>query len=237
MSIKISIVIPTYEAKGKAVTLLDELLDSIHSQDYKNVEVVISDHSKDDVVKDYLHSWRDGLNIVYLRNERGHGNSSINMNEGIKIASGDFIKIMHMDDMFCDNSALSKMVEHILSDNSTKWGAFGFNHNYEKENSIRREIVPSEYRNERMSESALIGCPSVSFFINDKTNFFDENMIIVNDFDMHHSLQKKYGKPFIIPEICVTIRIHDDQVTNSLSTYQQKETEEMNYFKTKNNIA
>jgi glycosyltransferase involved in cell wall biosynthesis len=233
---KISIVIPTYEAKGKAVTLLDELLDSIHSQDYKNIEVVVSDHSKNDVVKDYLSSWKDGLNIVYLRNFRGHGNSSINMNEGMKIASGEFIKIMHMDDAFCDNSAISKMVEGISKDKLIKWGAFGFKHNYEKENSIRREIVPSQYTNDRMSASALIGCPSVSFFTNDKTNFFDENMIIVNDFDMHYSLDKKYGKPFIIPDISIIIRIHDDQVTNSLSTYATKETEEMNYFKTKNNI-
>jgi glycosyltransferase involved in cell wall biosynthesis len=234
---KVSIVIPTYEAKGKAVILLDELLRSIHSQDYKNIEVVISDHSKDDVVKDYLDSWRNELNIVYLRNFRGHGNSSINMNEGMKIASGEFIKIMHMDDIFCDNSAISKMAEGISGDKSIKWGAFGFKHNYEKENSIRREIVPSQYTNSRMSASALIGCPSVSFFINDKDSFFDENMIIVNDFDMHYNLEKKYGKPFIIPDISIIIRIHDDQVTNSLSTYTIKETEEMNYFKTKNNIA
>jgi len=233
---KVSIVIPAYEAKGKAITLLDELLASIHSQDYKNIEVVISDHSNDDVVKDYLYSWIDGLNIVYLRNSRGQGNSSINMNEGIKIASGDIIKIMHMDDIFCDNTAISKMVESMLKDSTIKWGAFGFKHNYEKENSIRREIIPSSYTNERMAASALIGCPSVSFFINDKTNFFDENMIIVNDFDMHHRLEKKYGKPFIITDISIIIRIHDEQVTNSLSTYAVKETEEMNYFKTKNNI-
>lgn len=236
MSIKISIVIPTYEAKGKATFLLKELLDSIYGQIYKNIEVIISDHSQDNVVKEYIDSWKEKLNIFYFKNERGRGNSSINMNEGIKIATGDFIKIMHMDDVFCDNLAISKMVDKISSDKSIRWGAFGFNHNYEKENSIRREIVPSEYKNEKMSASALIGCPSISFFINDKTNFFDENMIIVNDFDMHYCLQKKYGNPCIIPDISITIRMHDDQVTNLLPLYQNKENEEMNYFKTKNNI-
>lgn len=233
---KISIVIPTYEAKGKADIFLGELLNSILSQYYKNIEIIISDHSKDDVVKNYINSWKESLNIVYLKNERGIGNSSINMNEGIKIATGDFIKIMHMDDVFCNNSAISKMVEELSKNSSIKWGAFSFNHNYEKENSIRRDIIPSNYRNENMSESALIGCPSVSFFINDKTNFFDENMIIINDFDMHYKLEKKYGKPFIIPEICVTVRIHENQVTNILSTYKEQEKIEMNYFKTKNNI-
>ena len=233
---KVSIVIPTYEAKGHAISLLRELLYSIQSQEYKDIEIVISDHSKDNLVKEHVDSWKEKMNIVFFKNEKGYGNSSINMNEGIRKASGEIIKIMHMDDVFCNNTAISKMVDAMSKDASIKWGAFGFTHNYVKEGTIRREVVPAEYQSEVMSDSALMGCPSVSFFINDGTNFFDENMIIVNDFDMHHRLQKKYGKPFIIEDISIIIRIHEDQVTSSLSTYKEKELEEMNYFKTKNNL-
>ena len=229
---KVSIVIATYEAKGKATALLEELLSSIYSQTFKDVEVVVSDHSSDDVVKDYMDTWRDRLNVVYYRNTRGVGNSSINMNEGIKISTGDYIKIMHMDDKFCNDNALEKMASSIKDDESIMWGAFGFNHLYEAEGVVRREMVPSFYRNNRMNAESLIGCPSVSFFKNDD-NFFDEEMIIVNDFDMHYRLNKKYGGPLIIPDISVTVRMHPDQVTNSLSTYQTKEKSEMDYFKTK----
>lgn len=229
----ISIVIPTYEANGKAIHLLEDLLNSIYKQTYKNIEIIISDHSKDNNINEYLFYWKDRLNITYAKNYKSPGNSSVNMNEGIKKASGDFIKIMHMDDRFCDNKAISKLVEAISKDSSIKWGAFGFNHFYTKEDTIRRDIVPASIFNESLNNSALIGCPSVSFFVNDGTNFFDENLIIVNDFDMHFSLEKKYGKPFIIPEISITIRIHESQVTSLLPSYREKELGEINYFKNK----
>jgi len=230
---KISIVVASYEANGKGVSLLGDLFNSIFSQTYKDFEVVISDHSVDDEIKEYCETWEDRMNMVYIRTERGRGNSSINMNEGIKASTGDYIKIMHMDDQFCNDNALELMASKISEDENIKWGAFGFNHLYEPQGEIKREIIPSLYNNPRMSASSLIGCPSVSFFINDKTNLFDEEMIIVNDFDMHFRLNKKYGEPVIISDISVTVRMHADQVTNSLSTYNEKETEEMNYFKTK----
>lgn len=232
--LKISIVIPTYEAKGRASLFLEELFTSIYNQTYKNIEIIVSDHSVCDTIKKLTNSWGDKLNITHFFNERGRGNSSINMNEGIKKATGDFIKIMHMDDKFCDNSAIEIMVATILENKNAKWGAFGFNHYYENENTIRREVVPTFYRNQIMDSSSLIGCPSVSFFINDKTNFFDENMIIINDFDMHYSLNKKYGNPLIISKIFITIRIHNEQVTNLLPQYTNKEIEEMTYFINKN---
>lgn len=231
---KISIVVAAYEAKGKGVSLLEDLFNSIHSQTYYNVEVIVSDHSIDDVIKEFVEVWKERLDMIYLRTERGRGNSSINMNEGIKISTGDYIKIMHMDDQFCNDNALETMASKISEDKNITWGAFGFNHLYESKGVVSREMVPHIYNNPRMGASSLIGCPSVSFFINDKTNLFDEEMIIVNDFDMHFRLNQKYGAPLIIPEISVTIRMHAEQVTNSLSTYPQKEAEEMNYFKTKN---
>jgi hypothetical protein len=54
------------------------------------------------------------------------------------------------------------------------------------------------------------GCPSISFFINDQ-NLFDENVLIMNDHDMHCSLLKKYGDPEIISNVCITVRIHENQ--------------------------
>lgn len=233
---KISIVIPTYEVKGKGVSLLTDLLNSTKVQSYKNIEVVISDHSVDDEIKNYVESQKDKLNIVYCRTERGRGNSSINMNEGIKVATGDFIKIMHIDDKFCNEKAIEMMVLELQKDlnKDVKWGAFGFNHLYSGNDYPTREIIPFLFKNPRAGHVGLIGCPSVSFFINDKTNFFDENMIIFNDFDMHNRLLKKYGNPLIISDMCITIRMHQDQVTNILPEYAQKEQGEIDYFKQKN---
>jgi len=229
---KISVVIPAYEARGVGDKLITELLQSISSQTHKDIEVVIPDHSTSDIIKDVVSCWQKELTIVHFFNENGRGNSSVNMNAGIKRASGDVIKIMHMDDVFCNEEALKEIDNAITNDKTIKWGAFGFQHNYEYENSIRQIMMPTIFFNPLIGCSALLGCPSVSFFVNEE-NLFDENLIIINDVDMHYRLEKKYGTPHFFNDVSVTIRMHNNQVTKILDNYPQKESKEIEYFKTK----
>jgi hypothetical protein len=77
----------------------------------------------------------------------------------------------------------------------------------------------------------LLGCPSVSFFVNDD-NFYDENLIIINDSDMHIRLGRKYGDPILIDEYCVTVGMSDNQVSNQVSHKQH--TDEITYYRNKN---
>ena len=46
---QISICIPTYEYKGRKWSLA-ELFDSIERQTFRDFDIVISDHSKDDLI-------------------------------------------------------------------------------------------------------------------------------------------------------------------------------------------
>lgn len=208
---KISIIIPAYEANNIATKLLNELFDTIELQTYKDYEIIVADHSKSNEVKNLCQ--QRTFPIQHFYNERKRGNSSANMNDGIKKASGNFIKIMHMDDMFCSHIALELMANEI-DKTDKKWGAFVFNHFYENEKKISKITVPG---------GSCIGCPSVSFFANDD-NFFDENFIVLNDADMHFRLRKKYGEPIIISETCITIRIHDMQLSKLLP--KKKEIQE-----------
>jgi glycosyltransferase involved in cell wall biosynthesis len=223
-NLKISIIIPTYEAKGKGSFFLKRCLDSIITQTYTNFEVIIADHSKDDVIKDLLINYPQ-IDIKHFFNERGRGNSSINMNEGIKKAKGDIIKILHFDDMFAHINVL-QMLADLYQDPSVKWGAFTFNHLQNGE--LIHMITPSF--------NGVMGCPSTSFFINDKNDpiYFDEELIIINDKDMHYRLQEKYGEPNIITTLGITIGLHEGQVSN-FSTSQAKETQEWEYYNNKIN--
>ena len=45
---RMSIAIPTYESKGRSVEFLDDLFRTIEIQTFKDFEVGVSDHSKDD---------------------------------------------------------------------------------------------------------------------------------------------------------------------------------------------
>lgn len=228
---KISIVIPTYESGGRGVSLLNDLLNSICDQTYKDVEIVISDHSMNNEIENFVYNFKN-LQIIYKKNNRGHGNSSINMNEGIKLATGDFIKIMHIDDFFCNKKSLELLVK-ALDNKDIKWGGFGYNHFDEKKNIVEREVSPIRfYYHNMMGLSSLMGCPSISFFINDEI-FFDENLVILNDFDIYYNLFKKYGNPYSINDICITVRVHDEQVSNILEGYNRKFEKEALYIKNK----
>lgn len=226
---KISVIIPAYEAKGRAIELLTELFDSLEVQTYKNFEVVVSDHSKNNDIENFCKT--RNLDVIHFYNDRGRGNSSINMNEGIKRATGDVIKVVHMDDVVFNPETFRLITELLEKNPDKKWGAVGFNHNYEDaddgEEKIRRIIIPSI--------DTVIGCPSVSFFRvnNDDPDFFDENLIIINDHDMHQRLFKKYGEPVVVSEICITIRMHQEQVSSWIGS--KKEKEEWKYFKLKMN--
>ena len=222
---RISIVIPTYEYNGLAKSLLNTLLKSIEKQTYKNYEIIVSDHSKNDVIKEYLMDWQH-LPIFYYKNELGIGNSSVNMNHGIKLSKVEYIKIMHMDDWFCNDNTLFLIDQSINEEKEKSWGGVGFNHFYEERNSIERFISP--HINENLK--TLLGCPSVSFFKNDE-NFFDEDLIIINDSDMHIRLGKKYGDPILINEYCVTVRMSENQVSNTIG--YSKHIEEINYYNKK----
>ena len=230
----ISIIIPTYESNGRGIFFLSELLETINNQTYEDFEVIISDHSKNDEIKNYIENLSLNKKIIYHKNTKNRGNSSCNMNNGIKLASGDFIKIMHMDDKFYDEKSLEIINDSIInSEKEVYWGGVGFNHLFDEENKLDKVMVPSIIFNPSIEEHSMNGCPSVSFFKNHEGIIFDENLIIINDFDLHYRLNKQYGDPLIIPNTLVTIRIHSNQVTNLLDEYTIKEKNEINYFKNK----
>ena len=97
---KVSIACPTFEYYGRGVEVLDDMFRTIANQTLKDLEVVVSDHSKIDVIKDFCEENVYNLDIKYFRNENGRGNPSINTNNAIDNCSGEIIKIFQQDDFF-----------------------------------------------------------------------------------------------------------------------------------------
>ena len=66
---KISIAIPTWESYNNGEQFLDDLLRTIEIQTFKDFEVVISDHSKDDYLLSKIKEFEDSLisNIIGMK--------------------------------------------------------------------------------------------------------------------------------------------------------------------------
>ena len=80
---KISICIPTYGMKGEGAKYLNQNLASITIQSLQPHEVIISDHSTDDLVEQEANRWKEILNIRYFRNGEKIGSISGNSNGGL----------------------------------------------------------------------------------------------------------------------------------------------------------
>ena len=99
---KVSICIPSY----KCANLLKKCLDSISIQTFTDYEIVISDDTSDDEIRELVYSYSN-LPILYTKNIKPLG-SPKNWNKAIKSATGEYIKIMHRDDWFTCSQSLAK---------------------------------------------------------------------------------------------------------------------------------
>ena len=74
----------------------------------KEIEVVVSDHSKSNEILELCDKYSKLFSIVYVRNFYDRGNGPANTNVALQHCSGDLIKIMFSDDLFTDDTALRK---------------------------------------------------------------------------------------------------------------------------------
>ncbi len=112
---KISVLMPTY---NDADTIC-ETLDSLICQDYNNWElIIIDDGSKDDtkkVIDNYKKEKdkKDKITYIYQENQ----DQLLALINGLKYITGDYIYILHSDDLLYDEHTFSRAVEYLDSHN------------------------------------------------------------------------------------------------------------------------
>lgn len=109
----VSIGIPTYNRKN----FLLEALNSVVSQDYPNIEIIISDNHSDDgteeLINNYLSTYKK-KNISYYRQPSNFGPKK-NWENCISSAHGDFM-LMLSDDDILEPDAISNLVKAVSDD-------------------------------------------------------------------------------------------------------------------------
>jgi len=220
----LSVCIPTYEMHGKAKELLTRSFDMLKKQTCKDFEVIISDNSEDDVVKNLCENpIYKFLNIKYVRNPKK--GASRNMNESIKKASGKLIKILHMDDYLSNENSLQSIIDNFKGN----WLVTGCGHDKGNGKIIKPHFPV--YNKKIYLGKNTIGAPSVLTIKNEDHLMFDDILIWLNDCDYYKRLYDKYGEPDILNEINVIIGLGKHQTTSSLSNKIKKD--EKKYLKKK----
>jgi len=222
---KVSVIIPTYEMGDKGVEMLTKgSFKQLKLQKFKDFEVVISDDSKDDVIKKYVEETKD-LNIKYFKNE-GKSGIAGNMNNAIKNATGEIIQIMCQDDFFYNQYSLQKIVDNF--DYKKGWMVSMYMHTKDRLGLFKQQIP--EW-NDKIYFDNSIGTPSCLSFLNDDPPLLDENLKWYVDCEHYYRLYKKWGLPKILKELVFVQLLWEGQSTQGVT--QELINTEMAYIKNK----
>lgn len=153
----LSVIVPIY----KVEQYLDECVESIVNQTYKNLEIILVDDGSPDNCPQMCDEWtrKDGrIKVVHKKN----GGLSSARNAGLDVATGEFVSFVDSDDFICKD-ALENLYNRI-KDDATVGITSGMIYRYQDgctSNfkdvwlcSVEKVIPASEFLLETMSQKA-----------------------------------------------------------------------------------
>ncbi|MFT3675476.1 MAG: glycosyltransferase [Chitinophagaceae bacterium] len=210
----ISICIPAY----RNVMHLQRLLASVATQTFTDYEIVITDDSPDDSVKELVTSFAFTRPVRYVKNLVSLG-SPENWNESIRQAAGIWIKLMHNDDWLASPDALDIFVKTAAQHPSVRFFFSAFC-NITESNGHRQEVRCNTWDRIFMRVSPLhlfkrvyVGNPSCTFIRNDIGLLYDRRLKFVVDFEYYIRCIRQEKKYQYIDQILVNVGFHQEQVT------------------------
>lgn len=109
MNKKVSVIIPTY----KRSEFLQRAIDSVLSQTYSNIEIIVVDDNNPDSehrvqTENKMQGYKGFDNILYIKNEANLG-GALARNKGIMRASGDYITFLDDDDVYLPDKVFTQV--------------------------------------------------------------------------------------------------------------------------------
>ena len=104
---KVSIIIPTYNRDN----YLNQAIESALSQDYKNLEVILSDNASTDNTCEIIQKYLKNKKFKYFRNPKNIGMYP-NWHKAVyEYSSGEWFLILSSDDYLTDKSYISTAMD------------------------------------------------------------------------------------------------------------------------------
>lgn len=201
---KVSICIPSY----KQTNYLKKTLDSILIQNYTDYELIITDDTPDNTVKQLIDTYDFKGKLKYYKNPMALG-SPQNWNECISKATGEYIKIMHHDDWFTQKDSLQKFI--LKADQNDPVFIFSEAISYNERENIEKIHTPGEVFLKQLSVNPefiflgnLIGPPSSILFRKSDLITFDINLKWLTDIDFYIKILQKTKSFYFIKEPLIT---------------------------------
>mgnify|MGYP003335967176 CR=1 FL=1 len=204
-----SIAIPAHDRGENGPVWMQELLESIKMQTFSDLEIVVSDQSKNDSILDVCKEYSDIFEFTYVKYE---GNIPCeNINIALENCNGRIVKIMFSDDLFITKDAL-EIIKKEYDKKNCKWMFSGFCGT--KDGKDFYDHKTPKWTDYMLEGRNLLSSPSVVSFLNECKVDFDENLKLLLDTDFYHRMRWKNGMPHIIEDVLVANRDHDNRISS-----------------------
>lgn len=206
---RFSIAIPAHDRGKNGPIWMRELLDSIKRQTLLDLEIVVSDQSKNDNILNVCQEYSDDFEFKYVRYEGKVPCENINI--ALDECEGEIIKIMFSDDIFVSDSAL-EIIDREYKKTNCKWAFSGFCGTKDGKEFYDYKIPKwSDYMLEGRN---LLSSPTVVSFLNTSKQHFDENLKLLLDTEFYHRMRLESGMPHIIEDTLVANRDHNNRISS-----------------------
>jgi len=225
---KISICCPVYTMKDKtAEKFLVEYFSHLMYQSFKDFDVVISDQSEGDNLKQICDIFSLVLDVKYFKNTSNKKNAANNVNNAVRYATGDVVKLLYMDDFFIDPFALHKIDEAFKDNPEGKWFISGFTHSNEDRTKIFDTRKPS-YNNKYVNGDNTTGNPSNYAVRRDCAIEMDDDLLWIVDGEYFYRSYYYHGDPIMIDDVLVCFREHGSSAFRD-PKFQELDAKERQY--------
>jgi glycosyltransferase involved in cell wall biosynthesis len=204
----VSVIIPTYNASQ----YIQEAIDSVLDQSYKNFEIIVVDDGSTDNTKEVLENFIKNEQIKYFYQDNSGPGAA--RNNGLLRAKGEFVAFLDADDIW-DKGKISKQVDFMIKNDLdlSHTGRF-----FIGQNNISEWIINSKMTAERLIKENYIITSSVMVKVEILKQYkFNEsiNSIGVEDYDLWLRILLEGYKFGYLPEKLVGYRWHSGQLSNN----------------------
>ncbi|WP_163400502.1 glycosyltransferase family 2 protein [Flavobacterium fluviatile] len=118
---------------------IEQSIKSVLDQDYPDIEYIVVDGNSSDGTQGIIERYADKISKYVSEPDKGMYDA---INKGLAMATGDVVGLMHSDDVFYDNSVVSKIV-NIFKNSPTADAVYGdgiYVTNDEEQKIVRNRI-------------------------------------------------------------------------------------------------
>lgn len=216
MNKKVTLIIPVYNTG----IYLDNCIDSLLSQTYENLEIVlIDDESNDPTTISLLEKYSTNNKIKIIYDKKSGVSKSRNL--GLDIASGDYVSFIDSDDVV-DKKFVEKLLEVLEKENAdiafSKFTPF-YNQIEKTEQKIKYTVLDKNETLKNLFEEKIIGNTGGKLYKKDLLDGlrFDENISLLEDILFNNFAVIKSNKTVCVDGVSYYYRIHQSSISHNFN--------------------